>query len=250
MLLIRFFPDVAHAIQMIYFPIVLLLPSTVFGCNEDAFPDKRRVCGDCKVLVNNFESSYGGSCEIYCRSIGKECVAGWEEVSNTCEEESSHSCQAGKSGTNDAICECSADTTTTTTTNTLDIAVDGMKETMQQVVANVTRALEEGATARSNLNALRLKLDAERKRIDKVYEVLKLAVTAASTTPPNTIQAPACSSQCSSPSVEADGGDLKFLAPEGAMVFETSTCGVTDPCALKAGIAQALDAIGKLDSDA
>ena len=54
-------------------------------CDEDSWPDKDHclVCGDCKVLVDQMQSRYGGKCDNYCAALGKECVAAWEEVDDT-----------------------------------------------------------------------------------------------------------------------------------------------------------------------
>ena len=43
-------------------------------------PDKDHglICGECKVLVDNFDSTYQ-TCDGYCASIGKTCVGAWEE---------------------------------------------------------------------------------------------------------------------------------------------------------------------------
>ena len=50
--------------------------------------EQNLACGNCKVLVNNFGSTYGGLCSNYCRAIGRECVGAWEEQDDTCAVES------------------------------------------------------------------------------------------------------------------------------------------------------------------
>ena len=71
------------------------------------------VCGECKVLVDSFEETYGGHCANYCEALGLSCVAAWEEVGDSCEEASVESCDHhmhGEDGssisTSDAICQC------------------------------------------------------------------------------------------------------------------------------------------------
>merc|ERR1719159_667963 len=82
-------------------------------CTEELWPDLDHglVCGDCKVLVDNFESVYG-TCSQYCASLGLDCVGAWEESADTCEVQEVLSC--GQSvATSDAICECSPVSTET-----------------------------------------------------------------------------------------------------------------------------------------
>ena len=57
------------------------------GGEEIVFPnvDHGLVCGGCKVLVDNFQSY--GSCYAYCRSMGRACVAAWEEQGDSCAEQ-------------------------------------------------------------------------------------------------------------------------------------------------------------------
>lgn len=75
-------------------------------CAEEQWPDLDHglVCGDCKVLVHNFQSTYG-TCSGYCEAIGLTCKGGWEEVNDTCEESFSLGCFDTLSSS-DAICEC------------------------------------------------------------------------------------------------------------------------------------------------
>ena len=86
-------------------------------CDEDTFPDldtdqdtgQPGVCGECKVLVNNFNGAYESSCINYCASLGRLCVGAWEELGDTCEvarEESCYSPADNWGGTSDALCEC------------------------------------------------------------------------------------------------------------------------------------------------
>ena len=80
-------------------------------CDETAWHDKDHglVCGECKVLVDNMASKYGGKCDAYCASLGKECVQAWEENSDTCDVQREGACSVSFGSTTDAICECSAD---------------------------------------------------------------------------------------------------------------------------------------------
>ena len=88
-------------------------------CDETTFPDldtsvMTGICGECKVLVNHFNSVYESSCRVYCESMGRTCVGAWEEVGDTCQvarEEACHSKPANWGGTSDAICECGDDPT-------------------------------------------------------------------------------------------------------------------------------------------
>ena len=93
------------------------LGSASSRCDEDIFPDLDKdqstgypgVCGECKLLVTNFASTYESSCITYCGSMGRLCVGAWEENGDTCEvarEESCYSPANNWGGTSDAICEC------------------------------------------------------------------------------------------------------------------------------------------------
>jgi hypothetical protein len=79
-------------------------------CDEAAWRDKDHdlVCGECTVLVDDFDTTYGNSCVNYCAQVaGRECSGAWEEVGDTCQVESTQSCQHWGAGqTSDAICEC------------------------------------------------------------------------------------------------------------------------------------------------
>ena len=79
------------------------------SCDESVWPDKDHglICGECKVLVDNFNSIYQ-TCDGYCASIGKTCVGAWEEVSDTCQVEYDMTCDQTISSS-DAICQCSPD---------------------------------------------------------------------------------------------------------------------------------------------
>ena len=80
-------------------------------CDETTWPDKDHglVCGECKVLVNNMASTYGGKCDTYCAGLEKQCVGAWEEIGDTCVVDYDGACSVSLGGTSDAICECSAD---------------------------------------------------------------------------------------------------------------------------------------------
>ena len=67
-------------------------------CDEESWPDVDTatfstangyykapgICGPCKVLVNNFDSTYSRSCNNYCNSIGRTVTGMWEEDYETC----------------------------------------------------------------------------------------------------------------------------------------------------------------------
>merc|ERR1719329_2028592 len=57
------------------------------SCDEILWPDldHNLICGNCKVLVNHFNSNYL-TCDRYCRHIGRTCVAAFEEVNEDCAE--------------------------------------------------------------------------------------------------------------------------------------------------------------------
>merc|ERR1719313_1429675 len=75
------------------------------GCDEAAWPDKDHdlVCGECKVLVNRFNSFYG-SCDGYCSSIGRVCTGAWEEDGDKCTVKYAMECNQ-EASSSDAICE-------------------------------------------------------------------------------------------------------------------------------------------------
>ena len=64
------------------------------------------VCGECKVLVDNFDSNYG-SCDGYCAAIGRSCTGAWEESGDTCTVKHDMACDQSIASS-DAICECAA----------------------------------------------------------------------------------------------------------------------------------------------
>jgi len=76
-------------------------------CQEQNWPDldHNLVCGDCKVLVDNFQTSYGGTCSQYCANLGRSCVGAWDEVNDSCSELSTMTCDQVLASS-DAICEC------------------------------------------------------------------------------------------------------------------------------------------------
>jgi hypothetical protein len=95
-------------------------PGSERRCDETAFPDldtsatTDAICGECKVLVTQFNSAYQSSCAVYCGSMGRLCVGAWEESGDTCtvaRDEACDSPAANWGGTSDAICECGDDTT-------------------------------------------------------------------------------------------------------------------------------------------
>jgi len=92
-------------------------PTTeVFTCDESAWPDKDNdlVCGECKVLVNNFDDKYE-TCAGYCKAVGLACAGAWEEKTDTCQVKYEMTCEQALSSS-DAICECGAPTTEAPTT--------------------------------------------------------------------------------------------------------------------------------------
>lgn len=55
-------------------------------CDAGSWPDKDHglICGDCKVLVDHFDSKYK-TCDGYCTAIGQgRCLGAWEESADTC----------------------------------------------------------------------------------------------------------------------------------------------------------------------
>merc|ERR1711994_1237500 len=79
-------------------------------CEESSWPDLDHglVCGDCKVLVDNFARVYG-TCSQYCESMGFECVGAWEEDADTWGLLCDLTCDETLASS-DAICECSPNT--------------------------------------------------------------------------------------------------------------------------------------------
>jgi hypothetical protein len=77
-------------------------------CDEYTWPNKDngRVCGDCKVLVDNMDTAYDGLCDNYCAQMGAACVGAWEEVDDSCTVGFTGSCSVRIPDTSDAICEC------------------------------------------------------------------------------------------------------------------------------------------------
>ncbi|GMI25791.1 hypothetical protein TeGR_g6866, partial [Tetraparma gracilis] len=80
------------------------------GCSSSppsTWPDRDHglVCGDCKVLVNQFGAKYGGTCDGYCGSMGMQCTGAWDEGDDTCTEMGTLACNE-MLDSSDAICEC------------------------------------------------------------------------------------------------------------------------------------------------
>ena len=87
-------------------------PSGGTKCNEDLWPDKDNglICSDCKVLVTNMRSKYGGTCDSYCKSFGSVCTGSWEDSDDTCADPSeTGTCATNWGETSDAICACADD---------------------------------------------------------------------------------------------------------------------------------------------
>ena len=78
------------------------------ACDESTWPDVDNglVCGECKVLVDNFDTTYS-TCNGYCGSIGRSCTGAWEEDDDTCTEDYVMACSETLDSS-DAICECGA----------------------------------------------------------------------------------------------------------------------------------------------
>ena len=75
-------------------------------CDESKWPDKDHgtVCGDCKVLVDRFNSFYK-TCQKYCQAIGLQCKDAWEEQADDCKVKHEMTCTETVDSS-DAICEC------------------------------------------------------------------------------------------------------------------------------------------------
>jgi len=78
-------------------------------CDESTWPDKDHnlVCGECKVLVDRFDSFYG-TCNGYCATVGRQCAAAWEEGSDDCNVKHEMTCDE-TIASSDAICQCGAE---------------------------------------------------------------------------------------------------------------------------------------------
>jgi len=82
-------------------------------CMTSSWPnlDHGVVCGNCKALVDKFNSKYL-TCNGYCSSIGRQCVQAWEEETEArCDVKQSMTCDESYPSS-DAICECSTETST------------------------------------------------------------------------------------------------------------------------------------------
>lgn len=77
-------------------------------CDESTWPDldHNLVCSDCKVLVDNFDSTYG-TCTVYCDTVvgPGTCVAAWEETGDSCTVQSVETCSS-LIQSSDALCQC------------------------------------------------------------------------------------------------------------------------------------------------
>jgi len=107
---------------------LLGLTETPNNCNEASWPDVKTVsqnghallttpwaagatttgnapgtCGQCKVLVENFQNY--GTCDAYCEVVGRGCSGAWEELSDSCIPETEIGCDQALD-TGDVICEC------------------------------------------------------------------------------------------------------------------------------------------------
>jgi len=77
------------------------------------WPDHDLVCGECKVLVDDFEEYE--TCDDYCQTIGRTCIGAWDEDDNDCVEKEKFDCDK-VIYSNDAICQCSGDASTSPST--------------------------------------------------------------------------------------------------------------------------------------
>jgi len=75
-------------------------------CLADTWHGTDRVCGDCKVLVDNSGQKPYGTCSGYCASVGRKCDTAWQARGATCEEE--HALQCGVFIPDNMICQCGA----------------------------------------------------------------------------------------------------------------------------------------------
>lgn len=109
-------------------------------CDESEWPDKDHnlVCGDCKVLVNQFDTKYF-NCDGYCSALGRKCVKAWEEIGDTCTVQYSMTCsQSLKSS--DAICECTRTTSTQITTTTSQAPTSSPTEALMPITTQAAPA--------------------------------------------------------------------------------------------------------------
>jgi len=93
-------------------PVPTTTPLPAGTCADEAsWPDLDHdlICGECKVLVNHFDSNYG-TCDAYCQNIGRSCLKAWEEMDDTCAVFFGLSCNEPFESS-DAICQCSGDIT-------------------------------------------------------------------------------------------------------------------------------------------
>jgi len=104
-------------------------------CDEQNWPDidNGQICGDCKVLVDNFQSTYG-TCNGYCTSIGRTCVGAWDEVTDTCQVLETMTCDQTLESS-DAICECGPVTDSDATPEPTPATVVTMEPTPAQTPA-------------------------------------------------------------------------------------------------------------------
>jgi len=90
--------------------------SITCGGRSVLFPDVKyaTACGECKPLVDNLQKY--SSCDCYCASMGRTCVAAEEEQTDgSCTPNpSSITCASNQGGSGDGICECGTDNAATT----------------------------------------------------------------------------------------------------------------------------------------
>ena len=61
--------------------------------------------------MDKIDTKYS-TCDSYCSTIGRKCTGAWDKLNNDCTVKSSKDCQHDfrHTPTNDAICECGAET--------------------------------------------------------------------------------------------------------------------------------------------
>ncbi len=105
--------------------LVILDPAQPSGCGTKPlrlWDDVKMQCGVCSALVDEFDTTYSGTCEKYCDFMNLQCVRAWENVGDGCvlNESRRQSCEASFTPTgSSAVCECEdrkAPTTPTSST--------------------------------------------------------------------------------------------------------------------------------------
>ena len=88
------------------------LPPPVPRCDEAAWPTVGSVCEDCKVVVTQFNTRWGGLCFNYCGALESECTGAWAgSLDRTCDASATQRCDEPFSGLTFAggdrgVCQC------------------------------------------------------------------------------------------------------------------------------------------------